>query len=53
MYCPYCGQPIGDCDCERIAAEEHEEWLRDYENRPEVLEGWHQDDIIYMYRRER
>lgn len=54
MYCQYCGQPLTEnCECERIAAEEHEQFLEDYYNNPMVHEGWKQQDIIDMYRRER
>lgn len=52
-YCRFCGQPLTEnCDCERIAAEEHEQFLEDYANDPEVQYGWHQQDIIDMRRRE-
>lgn len=30
-----------------------EERIEDYENDPLVQDGWHQQDIIDMYRRER
>ena len=54
LYCPYCGEPLNaGCDCERYAAEEMEMFIEDYENDPMVNEGWHQQDIIDMYRRER
>ena len=54
LYCPYCGRQIEEgCDCERIAAEEHERFLEEYENDPEVNYGWYQQDIIDMCRRER
>ena len=52
-YCRYCGQPLTEnCDCEGIAAEEHEQFLEDYYNDPEIQYGWHQQDIIDMRRRE-
>lgn len=54
LYCPYCGDLIeSGCECERYAAEEMEERIKDYENSPLIHEGWHQQDIIDMYRRER
>ena len=53
-YCQYCGIPLEEnCECGRIAAEEYEQFLEAYENNPEVQYGWHQQDIIDMYRRER
>lgn len=33
--------------------EEQEAFLADYNSRPDVMEGWRQQDIIDMYRRER
>lgn len=54
MYCQYCGSLLTEnCECERIAQEEHERFLEDYYNDPMVQEGWRQQDIIDMYRRER
>lgn len=53
-YCPYCGEPIENgCECERLAAEEMEQMIEIYENDPMVHEGWAQQDLIDMYRRER
>lgn len=56
-YCPYCGEPLENgCDCERILTEvdrQWEEWMDEYESRLDVNYGWHQQDIIDMYRRER
>lgn len=37
----------------RAMAEEQEAFMEDYENDPVVQAGWHQQDIIDMYRRER
>lgn len=52
-YCKYCGQPLTEnCDCERIAAEEEEQFFEDYENDPEVQYGWYQQDLIDLRRRE-
>lgn len=34
-------------------AEEEEAFMESYENDPVVQEGWHQQDVIDMYRRER
>ena len=54
LYCPYCGEPLENgCECERLAAEEAAQLIEDYENDPIVQEGWRQQDIIDMYRRER
>ena len=33
--------------------EAHVAFMEDYENDPLVQDGWHQQDIIDMYRRER
>ena len=53
MYCRFCGKSLTEnCDCERIAADEHEQFLEDYSNDPEVQYGWYQQDIIDMRRRE-
>ena len=53
-YCRFCGQPLTEnCDCERIAEEEYEQWLADYYNNIGVQYGWHQQDLIDMRRRER
>lgn len=53
-FCPYCGEPIENgYECERLAAEEMQEFIEDYESDPMVQEGWRQQDIIDMYRRER
>ena len=53
-YCKYCEQPLSEnCDCERIAAEEQEQFLEDYYNDSEVQYGWYQQDLIDMRRRER
>lgn len=37
----------------RAMAEAEEDFFEAYENDPVVQEGWHQQDIIDMYRRER
>ena len=37
----------------RAMEEAHEAFMEDYENDPLVQDGWHQQDIIDMYRRER
>ena len=57
LYCSYCGELLEDgCDCERIAAEEaelrREQFIEDYENRPETQAGWAQQDLIDLRRRE-
>ena len=52
-HCRFCGQPLTEnCDCERIAAEEHERFIEEYENSPETQAGWHMQDLIDMRRRE-
>jgi hypothetical protein len=33
--------------------EEHERFIEEYENDPMTCEGWAQQDLIDMYRRER
>ena len=38
---------------DRAVEEERQQKLEDYYNDPLVHEGWHQQDIIDMYRRER
>ena len=54
QFCPYCGLPLTEeCECERIAAEQAERFLDDYYSDPLVNEGWAQQDLIDMYRRER
>lgn len=53
-FCAYCGAPLTDgCDCERIAAEEHERFVEEYEGRPEVQAGWAFQDMCDLRRRER
>ena len=53
MYCRFCGKPLTEnCDCERIAAEEEEQFFEDYYNDPEVQAGWRNQDLIDMRRRE-
>lgn len=37
----------------RAMAEDQEAFIEAYENDPVVQAGWHQQDIIDMYRRER
>lgn len=37
----------------RDMAMAQEQFVEDYENDPLVQDGWHQQDIIDMYRRER
>ena len=54
LYCSYCGDLIENgCECERYAAEELEERIKDYYNDPMVNEGFRQQATIDMYRRER
>lgn len=53
-FCPYCGEPLENgCDCQRLAIEENEQMIEDYENDPIIQYGYYQQDIIDMYRRER
>lgn len=52
-YCRFCGEPLTEqCDCERIAAEEEEQFFEDYYNDPEVQAGWRNEDLCYLRRRE-
>ena len=54
LYCSYCGKPLAEgCDCEHIAAEEHERFIEEYENRPDVQAGWAFQDMLDLRRRER
>jgi hypothetical protein len=54
QYCPYCGKHLNEgCTCEADAAEIHNRFVEDYENRPDVQAGWAQQDLIDSYRRER
>ena len=53
QYCRFCGLPLTEnCDCERIAAEEEEQFLEDYYNDPEVQAGWRNQDLCEMRYRE-
>lgn len=53
-FCPYCGELLEEgCDCAREAAEAEEEFIEEYENRPETLAGWAFEDRLEMMRRER
>lgn len=53
-FCSYCGLPLSEgCDCEREAAEEHERFIEEYENRPDVQAGWAFQDMCDLRRRER
>lgn len=53
QYCRFCGLPLTEnCDCERIAAEEEEQFLEDYYNDPEVQAGWRNQDLCEMRWRE-
>ena len=53
QYCRFCGLPLTEnCDCERIAAEEEEQFLDDYYNDPEVQAGWRNQDLCEMRWRE-
>ena len=54
QFCSYCGAHISEgCDCERIAAEEHERFIEEYESRPDVQAGWAFQDLCDIRRRER
>ena len=37
----------------RAEADRAEAWMEAYDDDPEVQYGWHQQDVIDMYRRER
>jgi hypothetical protein len=48
QFCAYCGEKLSEgCNCEP------EFDIEEYENSLETNAGWHQQDIIDMYRRER
>lgn len=54
MFCEYCDVPLSDgYECRAIAGQEHEAFIRNYEDSPLVHDGWRQQDIIDMYRREK
>lgn len=42
-----------NAEIRRVMAEAEESFYEGYESDPVVQEGWHQQDIIDMYRRER
>lgn len=53
-FCPYCGLPVSmGCECEAIAAEEHERFIEEYESRPDVQAGWAFQDLLDLRRSER
>jgi hypothetical protein len=53
QYCPYCGNHIDDgCECEKEISLSRAEFIEEYENRPDVLQGWRQQDMIDMRKRE-
>lgn len=52
-FCQYCGTPLDEgCECLRDLAEYEAELIEELENRPETQLGYHQQDLIDMYRRE-
>lgn len=52
-YCEYCGTSLDEgCDCRRELAEYQQDLLEELENRPETQEGWRQQDLIDLRRRE-
>jgi len=54
LYCQYCGRLLSEgCDCLREAAEAEKEFIEDYENSPETLYGWAQQDLIDLRNFER
>lgn len=54
LFCPYCGQPLSEgCRCAIEAAEYEAELIEELENRPETTDGWRQQDLIDLRRRER
>lgn len=54
QYCRFCGLPLTEnCDCERIATEEYQQWQEDYYNDPEIQAGWRNQDLCEMRWRER
>lgn len=53
LYCTYCGYLLSDgCECARELAEMEADFIEEYENRPDVQYGWHQQDMIDLRRRE-
>jgi hypothetical protein len=53
LYCEYCGEMLDfNCGCLRELEEERKQFIEDYENSPETLYGWAQQDLIDMRRRE-
>lgn len=48
----YSDQEI-NLEIDKAEARAQEQFIEDYENDPMVQYGWHQQDIIDMYRRER
>ena len=48
----YSDREIDNMVCRDMAMAQ-EQFIEDYENDPLVQDGWHQQDIIDMYRRER
>lgn len=57
QFCCYCGEPLGNCDCEHLAWLEEEDRLSrfydEYQEDPVVQEGWRQQDLIDLRRMER
>ena len=53
QFCQYCGEPLENrCSCLRDLAEAEADLVEELENRPETQEGYRQQDLIDMYRRE-
>ena len=49
-YCCYCGELLENfCEC----GLELGDAIKEYEGSPETHQGWTQQDVIDMYRRER
>ena len=52
-YCAFCGSPLEDrCNCLREMAEAEAQFIEDYNNSPETMAGWANEDLIYNSRRE-
>lgn len=52
-FCQYCGTHLSEgCECERELAQIEADFIEEYENRPDTLYGWAQQDMIDLRKRE-
>jgi hypothetical protein len=50
-FCQYCGTPLDEgCGCLRELAQAEQDFIEEYESRPDVCAGWAQQDLIDLYR---